>query len=112
VTGAAVAALGGAILGEYPFTGVTPYIAGALFALVVSEVIVSVGRRRDRVTAAAAAICTVAGLGWGVWISAGRGIEPVPVGGWVALVIGLVVALLRGGITTAGARGTNSPPPS
>lgn len=110
VIGAAVAALGGAILGEYPFTGVTPYIAGALFALVVSEVIVSVSRRRDRITAVAAAVCTVGGLGWAVWISVGRGVAPVPIGGWMALLVGLVAALVRGGIATAGRQGPSNPP--
>lgn len=98
VLGAAVAAIGGLILGEYPFTGVTPYIAGVLFALVVAEVIVSVSRRSGIVTAVAAAVCTVGGLGWAVWISSGEGIDPIPIGGWMALVVGAVVALGRGGI--------------
>ena len=31
IAGAAVAAFGGLILGEYPFTGATPYVAGVLF---------------------------------------------------------------------------------
>jgi hypothetical protein len=108
IAGAAVAAFGGWILGEYPFTGLTPYIEGVLFALVVAEVIISIGRRPGLFTAAAAAVCTVGGLGLAVWISTGQGLDPIPVGAWVALGLGLVVALLRGGLTTAARRGQRS----
>jgi hypothetical protein len=105
-----VAAIGGLILGEYPFTGVTPYIAGVLFALVVAEVIISISRQSGIVTAVAAAVCTVGGLGWAVWISTGKGIDPIPIGGWMALVVGAVVALGRGGIRALrGSRGSPSP---
>lgn len=108
--GAALAALGALLLGEYPFTGVMPYISGALFALVVSEVIVSVSRRSSRVTAAAAAVCTAGGLAWGVWISVGEGKAPIPIGGWVAVVVGAAVALIRGGIRAGGRPGPSSQP--
>lgn len=110
--GAGVAAIGGLILGEYPFTGLTPYIAGVLFALVVAEVIVSVSHQPGMAAAAAAAVCTVGGLGWAVWISSGRGIDPIPIGGWMALVVGAAVALFRGGITAAARRGRSSQPSS
>jgi hypothetical protein len=92
---AAVAALGGVILGEYPFTGVMPYVSGVLFALVVSEVTVGIGQRRGAFLALAAAVCSGAGLAWAVWISSGRGVEPIPVGGWLAIMIGVAVALAR-----------------
>jgi hypothetical protein len=107
--GAGLATLGGWILGEYPFTGVMPYIAGVLFALVVTEVILSVSHQPGIVTAVAAALCTLGGLGLAVWISTGRGIDPIPIGGWVALVIGAAVALIRGGITTGSGRAASSP---
>jgi hypothetical protein len=92
---AAVAALGGVILGEYPFTGVMPYVSGVLFALVVSEVTVGIGQRRGALLALAAAVCSGVGLAWAVWISSGRGVEPIPVGGWLAIMIGVAVALAR-----------------
>jgi hypothetical protein len=111
VLGAGLATFGGWILGEYPFTGVMPYIAGVLFALVVTEVILSVGRRPGRISALAGAACTVGGLGLGVWISTGRGIDPIPVGGWVAVVVGAVVALIRGGIRGGARPARNSPGP-
>jgi hypothetical protein len=98
LTAAAVAAVGGVILGEYPFTGVMPYASGVLFALVVSEVVISIGRRRGPFVALAASLCTDGGLAWAVWISSGRGVAPVPFGGWMALVIGAVVAVARGAV--------------
>jgi hypothetical protein len=110
VLGAALAALGALLLGEYPFTGVMPYVSGVLFALVVAEVIVSVSRRSGRATAVAAAMCTAGGLAWGVWISVGEGKAPIPIGGWVAVVVGFVVALIRGGIRAGARPGASSQP--
>jgi hypothetical protein len=100
--GAGVAALGGLILGEYPFTGVTPYVAGLLFGLVVAEVVVTISQRHSLLVGIASSVCTVAGLGWAVWISSGRGIAPIPGGAWVGIAIGGVVALLRGAVRRAG----------
>lgn len=111
VVGAVAAALGGWILGEYPFTGLTPFIAGVLFGLVVAEVIVSVSRRHDAVTAAVAALWALGGLGLSVWISTGEGLDPIPIGGWTAMAIGAVVALWRGGFRPIGRRAPSSPPP-
>ena len=110
IAGAAVAAFGGLILGEYPFTGLTPYAAGLLFALVVAEVVISVGGQTGVLPALAAAICTAGGLGWAIWISSGEGLAPIPGGAWVALVIGVVVALLRGGIRAGVSPGSRSRP--
>lgn len=112
VLGAGLAVFGGFILGEYPFTGLTPYIAGVLFALVIAEVILSISRRHDRVTAIAAAVATAFGLGLAVWISIGEGIDPLPIGAWLAVIIGVVVALARGGLITGSSRATSNPPPS
>jgi hypothetical protein len=96
VAGAGVAALGGLILGEYPFTGWTPYIGGVLFALVVTEVMLMVNQQRGVLLGAGGAAFCAAGLGWAVWISSGRGVAPVPRGGWIAIAIGAAVALIRG----------------
>jgi hypothetical protein len=113
VLGAAVAALGGWILGEYPFTGIMPYITGVLFALVVAEVILSVSRSDpSRLVAAVAAVITAAGIGLAVWIQSTEGLVAIPPGGWVAISLGFVVALVRGGIRVGGRPKGNSPPPS
>jgi hypothetical protein len=98
---AAVAALGGVLLGEYPFTGVMPYVSGVLFALVVSEVALGIGQRRGPFVALVAALCSGGGLAWAVWISSGRGVEPIPVGGWLAVALGVAVALARCLLRTA-----------
>lgn len=111
VAGAAVAALGGWILGEYPFTGIMPYITGVLFALVVAEVILSISRREpNRAIAATSAVITAAGIGLAVWIQSTEGLVAIPPGGWVAIVLGFLVALLRGGIRAGGRPKASSQP--
>jgi hypothetical protein len=96
IAGAAAAAVGGLVLGEYPFTGWTPWVAGVLFALVVTEVMITIGRRHGPVVAVGGGVFSAGGLGWAVWISSGRGLEPIPRGGWIAIVLGFVVAMARG----------------
>jgi hypothetical protein len=111
--GAAVAALGGWILGEYPFTGIMPYITGILFALVVSEVILSAsGSTPSRLIAASAAVITAAGIGLAVWIQSTEGLVAIPPGGWVAIALGFIVALLRGGIRAVGRPKAHNQPSS
>ena len=61
VLGAATAALGALILGEYEFTGTLPWVAGPLFGLVVGEVVVGVGRSHHVAVAAVAAVLSVRG---------------------------------------------------
>jgi len=109
--GVAAAALGGWILGEYPFTGVMPYFTGVLFALVVAEVMLSISRRPGPVVAAAACVVSACGIGLAVWIQSTEGLVAVPIGGWVAITLGAVVGLLRGGIIKR-ARPTTSTSPS
>ncbi|MGH9124015.1 MAG: hypothetical protein ACRDZ8_04715 [Acidimicrobiales bacterium] len=96
--GAVAAAFGGWILGEYPFTGIMPYITGVLFALVVTEIMLSISRRSGWDIGIAASLASIGGIGLAVWIQSTEGLIAVPVGGWVAIAIGGVVALLRGGL--------------
>jgi hypothetical protein len=97
ISGAAVAALGGLIMGEYPFRGFTPYIAGVLFGLVVSELIVSVAGRQNVVIGVASALCAGGGLAYAVWDDAGFGVRPIALAAWVGVAIGTIVAGARGG---------------
>jgi hypothetical protein len=99
--GAAGAALGGWILGEYPFTGIMPYATGVLFALVVGEVMSSISRQTTWLIAGATVIASVGGIGLAVWIESTEGRFPIPVGGWVAIAIGGVVALAQGWVRMA-----------
>lgn len=92
LAGAAVAALGALILGEYEFTGTTPYVAGVLFGLVVAEAMVTVARRGGRGLAVAAAALAGGGLLWAAWISSGRDWDYVFGPAYVAVALGVVSA--------------------
>jgi hypothetical protein len=100
VLGAATAALGALILGEYEFTGTLPWVAGALFGLVVGEVVVSVGRSREVAMGIAVAVLSFAGIAWAGWIDSTQGVEPVKGMVWVSAALAAVVGYLR----TAGFR--------
>lgn len=100
--GAAVAALGALVLGEYEFDGSLPFVAGPLFGLVVAEVVVGVGRARSLMVAAVAACLAFGGIAWAGWIDSSQGVEKVKSLVWVAavlaaLVAGARVSLRRGG---------------
>lgn len=92
--GAATAALGAQILGEYELAGATAVVAGTVFGLVVGEVVVTVGRRQDLVLALAAAAMAASGLVWAAWIWTGRPWSSPRGGAWVAAGIGVVVAMV------------------
>ena len=91
--GAATAALGALILGEYELGGVTAVVAGAVFGLVVAEVVVAVGRRQDLVVAVPSAALVAGGLCWAGWIWAGTAWAGPRRGTWLAMATGALVAL-------------------
>ena len=95
VCGAAAAALGALILGEYEFTGTLPFVAGPLFGFVVGEVVVGVGRSRTGLVALLAGLEAAAGLAWAGWIDSTEGVEPIKALAWVAAGLGFVVAAAR-----------------
>src|SRR4051794_32732355 len=97
VAGAALAGLGGLIVGEYPFHGWTPYLAGVLFGLVVAEVVVSVAGAQSVRLGVASAVFTAAGLAYAVWDDSGYGVRPISTAAWVGVAVGALVAGLRGG---------------
>ena len=97
VVTAVLCALGALILGEYEFSGATPIGAGILFGLVVSEIVVEIGRTRHPVVGLVTAALVAGSLGWASWVSSGEGLRPFPTGGWVAMAIGAVVAGWRSG---------------
>jgi 4-hydroxybenzoate polyprenyltransferase len=101
IVGALVCVVGALILGEYEFTGVTPYGVGLLFGLVVSEFVLEVGRRRHPVIGVLTALAVAGALAWAGWISSGEGLRPFPAAVWVAMAIGAVCA----GARTGGWRG-------
>lgn len=93
--GAAVAALGALILGEYEFQGTLPFVAGPLFGLVVGEVVVGVGRARWLWLALLTGLLAAGGIAWAGWIDSSEGIEPVKGLVWVAAGLAMVAAALR-----------------
>lgn len=97
VVGAAASALGALILGEYEFTGATPYVAGLLFGLVVAEVVVSIAGRRSIVIGLVCAALVAGALLWAGWISSGEGLRPLPTSVYVAMGIAAVCAAARAG---------------
>ncbi|MDQ2754733.1 MAG: hypothetical protein M3R71_04200 [Actinomycetota bacterium] len=96
--GATVAAASGLILGEYPFTGFTPYLAALLVPLVLlGSMILVAGESGPRIWLLVA-LLSAAGLAWAVWISTGRGLDPAPLGGWIAVLLALVWPLAWAGV--------------
>lgn len=95
LAGAAVAALGALIAGEYEFDGAMPFVAGALLGLVVSETVGFAGQWRGRVPAVLAAVLAAAAVLWGGWIDSGQGLEPYPVLAWAGAAIAAGIALVR-----------------
>lgn len=95
--GAAVAAVGALLLGEYVFTGVPIFGGAVLLGLFVAEAVVSVGGRRGTPTAVVSAVLSLGGLTWGAWISSGRALGQLPGQGWVVVALGTLVAAVMGG---------------
>lgn len=95
ICGAAVAALGALILGEYEFTGMLPYLAGPLFGIAVGEVVAGVGAVRSLPVALLSAVVAFAGVAWAGWIDSSEGVEPVKGLVWVAAVLAAGFAAWR-----------------
>jgi hypothetical protein len=95
VCGAAVAAAGALILGEYEFSGALPWFAGPLFGFVVGETVVTVGRARSMAVGAVTSLIALGGITWAGYISSGDGLTPITTLAWVAAGLAAVVAFLR-----------------
>jgi hypothetical protein len=91
---AAVAGLGALMVGEYPFTGLMPYVTGVLFGLVVAEVILAVARRSSTLLALAAAALAAGGVAYAAWDDSGYGIRPIGLAAWIGVALAAVVAFV------------------
>ena len=102
----AVAALGAVILGEYELAGTRPILAGAVFGVMVAEVLATLARAWAREAAlwAAAALITEAGLVWATWISTGHELDRAAATAWVGIAVGSVASPFW--LRSAGRRGT------
>ena len=94
---ALVCVMGALILGEYEFAGATPYVAGLLFGLVVSEFVVEIGKVRHPAIGVLTGAMVAGALFWAAWISSGHGLRPFPAAAWGAMAIGGIVAGVRSG---------------
>ncbi|HZT66172.1 MAG TPA: hypothetical protein VFA11_10325 [Acidimicrobiales bacterium] len=105
----AVAALGGAILGEYTLGGLVPLGAGALYGVVVAEVLVWVGRRPPAWAMGVAAAAAAVGAAWSLWISTGHHLSYASGAQWAAVgVAGLAVGGWAGTAEWAAERSARS----
>jgi len=100
VAAAVASAVGALILGEYEFSGATPIAAGVLFGLVISEIVIEIGRTRAPLIGVISAAMVALALAWAGYVSSGEGLRPFPTGAWVAMVCGALAAGLRTGIPT------------
>jgi hypothetical protein len=87
VVGAAVAALGALIIGEYEMAGTVALVAGAVYALALAEAMTATAK--DPHPALIVVVSALAGAGflWGLWISTGRDLDFATTEGWAAVSI-------------------------
>src|SRR2546430_14239035 len=78
VVGALAAAAGGFVVGEYAFTGATPFVAGGLFCFGVSGIGVTGGRKKTGGPGLGSAGLAAGGLGFAGGGDAGGGVGAGP----------------------------------
>jgi hypothetical protein len=90
IAGAAAAAGGAVVLGDYPLSGSVPWFAALLIPLLVGVVMNAVaGSHRREMWMATGPLAALA-MAWGVRIATGWGLDPVPDSCWAAGAIALV----------------------
>ncbi len=98
VFGALAAVILALVVGEYPFAGLTPYLVAVVVPAMIAAVVVSTGRRHQDRLWALSGLLGGASIAWAVWISTGRGLDPVPTGGWIAVAVAVAWPLTWGAI--------------
>ncbi len=93
--GALVAAFGALFLGEYEFDEALPVAAGPLLALIVAEIVVSVGGHRSRTMGAILATWSAVAVLLSGHIDA-NGVESIKSGAYLSAVLAALAAGLRG----------------
>ena len=95
LAGAAVAAFGALIVGEYEFKGIVPILAGLVLGLLVSEAVALGGQWRGWVPSGVAGALAAGGIVWGGWIDSGQGLEPYPLLAWLGAAVAALIAAFR-----------------
>lgn len=107
IVAAAVAAVAAVILGEYTFTGLLPWLAGLIVPAAVGESAALVAGHQRPWLWLLTAVAAGTGVAWGVWLSTGRGLDPWPAGGWVAVALAAVAPLVVAAVAVR--RGERAP---
>jgi hypothetical protein len=95
VAGLAVAALGGALLGEYGFDGLAVVGSGLLLGLFVAEAVLGVARVGSVLGAAASGLLSACAMTWSGWIAEGHRLGEVPWMGWAAILLAGAAGAIR-----------------
>jgi hypothetical protein len=109
VVGTGIAALTGLILGEYDLATLTPFAAAVIIPEAIGAAMAAVDSRHRAGMWALTSLLGGAGLGWGVWIYTGQGLEPVPTQAWAAIAIGMAWPLARAGLIQRAGRHRGEP---
>jgi hypothetical protein len=87
LAGAAVAVIGGAVLGEYGFDGLPVLGSGLLLGLFVAEGLLAVAKVGSWRGAAASGVLAAAAMAWAGWIANGHRLGDVRWMGWTAVAL-------------------------
>jgi hypothetical protein len=90
IAGAATAAGGAVVLGDYPLTGSVPWLAAVVIPLLIGGVMTSVAGGRPSALWVATGPLAGLAMAWGVRIATGWGLDPVPASAWAAGATSLV----------------------
>jgi hypothetical protein len=86
VVAVAVAFAASVVLGEYKLTVISALVAAVAVPVAVGESLAWVAGVRDRWWQHALTAALAGGaLAWGTWLSDGRGLQPWPAAGWLAV---------------------------
>lgn len=98
VAGSLLAALGAAVLGEYPLEGATAIAGFPLYGVAVTELALAIGKRLAAPTLVVVAAVVGGGLTWALWISFGHFRNDVrpPTLSWVMVGVAVVATLAWG----------------
>ncbi len=92
---AVIALLWGAVVAEYPFTGLVVLLLGALFGFFLAEAVVAVSGEQSAFTFAVCPVVAAVGLLWAAWLSNSHGLRGMSGQGWLAVALGVVAAAVR-----------------
>src|SRR5205823_2781602 len=108
---AVVGALGAVILGEYPYTGPTVLVAGAILGLFVGEAAVAVAGVGSLPLAMACSAVAAVAMVWGAWISTGRDLSFLGLAGWTSVALAGLAGFMRTALKTGSPRPAADTPP-